>query len=175
MYRTGLGYDIHRLKKGRPLFLGGVEIPSEKGLLGHSDGDCLVHAVIDALLGAMGEKDIGQLFPDTDPQYKGIRSTKMLDEVTALVRIKRWKIVNVDTIILAEEPRLTPFIPEMKGVLCPLLGIEKEDLGIKAKTQEGTGGVGRGEAIAAWAVALLQKGSRDKRQKINEKKSGKRV
>lgn len=164
VYRVGFGYDIHRLIKGRPLFLGGVKIDSEKGLLGHSDGDCLIHAVIDALLGAMGEKDIGQLFPDTDPRYKGMRSTEMLEEVITLARIKRWTILNVDTVVLAEEPKLAPFISAMKAALSPLIGTGKETLGIKAKTHEGTGEVGRGEAIAAYAVVLLQKGEKKKRR-----------
>lgn len=164
MYRVGFGYDIHRLMKGRPLFLGGVKIPSEKGLLGHSDGDCLVHAVIDALLGAMGEKDIGHLFPDTEPRYRGMRSTKMLEEVVTLTRVKRWTILNVDTVVLVENPRLAPFISAMKETLAPLIGRGQESLGIKAKTQEGMGEVGRGEAIAAHAVVLLQKAGKSKRR-----------
>lgn len=155
--RTGLGYDIHRLAEGRKLFLGGVEIPSSKGLIGHSDGDCLIHAIIDALLGATGERDIGQLFPDRDPEYKDIRSTELLNEVVSRMRRKKIEIVNIDSIIVAEEPRLAPYIPRMKEVLCPILGVEGDDFGIKAKTNEGLGEIGRGEAIASWAQVLVKK------------------
>lgn len=156
MIKTGIGYDIHRLEKGKPLFLGGVKIPFLKGLAGHSDGDCLIHAVVDALLGAVGESDIGQHFPDTDPKYKGIRSTELLKQVMALVNAKEGQISNVDTIILAEEPIIAPFIPEMKENLCPLLQISPDRLGIKAKTNEGFGFIGSGKAIAAWAVATFE-------------------
>lgn len=155
--KVGIGYDIHQLERERTLFLGGIQIPSSKGLLGHSDGDCLVHAMIDALLGAMGEKDIGQFFPDSDPDYKDIRSTELLREVVGFIQKKRMEIVNIDSIIIAEEPRLAEQIPKMKEVLCSILEINNEYLGIKAKTHEGMGEIGRGEAIAAWAVALLQR------------------
>lgn len=157
MIRTGLGYDIHRVEEGRKLFLGGVEIPSPKGLIGHSDGDCLIHAIIDALLGAAGEKDIGQLFPDRDPEYKDIRSTELLKEVVNRLRRKKVEILNIDSIIVAEEPRLAPYISRMKEVLCPILGIGGDDFGIKAKTNEGLGEIGRGEAIASLAQALVMK------------------
>ena len=155
--KAGLGFDIHRLEKGRKLFLGGAEIPFAQGLIGHSDGDCLIHAIIDALLGAMGEEDIGQMFPDTDPKYQGIRSTKLLKEVVGTLRKKRFKILNIDSIIIAEEPRLGPYISQMKDILCPLLYVQEEDLGIKAKTHEGIGLIGRGEAIAVWAQVLVKK------------------
>jgi 2-C-methyl-D-erythritol 2,4-cyclodiphosphate synthase len=155
--KVGIGYDIHRLEKERPLFLGGIQIPFTKGLRGHSDGDCLIHAVIDALLGALGEKDIGQFFPDTDPDYKDIRSTELLKEVVGIVRKRHMEIAHIDSIIIAEEPHLAEQIPDMKEVLCSILGINNKDLGIKAKTHEGMGETGRGEAIAAWAVALLQR------------------
>lgn len=155
--RTGLGYDIHRLEEGRELFLGGVEIPSPKGLIGHSDGDCLIHAIIDALLGAIGERDIGQIFPDQDPEYKDIRSTELLKEVIGKLKKNKIEIVNIDSIIIAEKPRLASYVSQMKEVLCPILGIEKDDLGIKAKTNEGLGGVGKGEAIASWAQVLVEK------------------
>lgn len=155
--RTGIGYDIHKLEEGRRLFLGGVEIPSPKGLIGHSDGDCLIHAVIDALLGASGDKDIGQLFPDRDPEYKDVRSTELLKEVISRLKKNKITIVNIDSIIVAEEPMLAPYIPRMKEVLCSILGIEGDDFGIKAKTNEGIGEIGRGEAIASWAQVLVKK------------------
>lgn len=155
--RTGIGYDIHRLEEGKKLFLGGVEIPSPKGLIGHSDGDCLIHAVIDALLGSTGDKDIGQLFPDRDPEYKDVRSTELLKEVISRLKKNKITIVNIDSIIVAEEPMLAPYIPRMKEVLCPILWIEEDDFGIKAKTNEGIGEIGRGEAIASWAQVLVKK------------------
>lgn len=154
--KTGLGYDIHKLEERRKLFLGGIEIPYHKGLLGHSDGDCLIHAIIDALLGAMGDKDIGQIFPDTDPEYKDIRSTELLNRIVSQLDGKNAEILNIDSIILAEEPHLSSYIPRMKEILCPILQIEQEDLGIKAKTNEGLGVIGRGEAIAAWAQVLIK-------------------
>lgn len=153
--RTGIGYDIHRLDEGHRLVLGGVEISFAKGLVGHSDGDVLIHAVIDALLGAMGEKDIGQCFPDTNPAYKNIRSTELLVSVAIQLKQKDYEICNIDSIVIAEEPKLAPFIPAMKDNLCPILGLPVQDLGIKAKTQEGLGDVGEGRAIAAWAVATI--------------------
>lgn len=154
--KTGLGYDVHKLEERRKLFLGGIEIPYHKGLLGHSDGDCLIHAIIDALLGAMGDKDIGQIFPDTDPEYKDIRSTELLNRIVSQLDGKNAEILNIDSIILAEEPHLSSYIPRMKEILCPILQIEQEDLGIKAKTNEGLGVIGQGEAIAAWAQVLIK-------------------
>lgn len=154
--KTGLGYDVHKLEERRKLFLGGIEIPYHKGLLGHSDGDCLIHAIIDALLGAMGDKDIGQIFPDTDPEYKDIRSTELLNRIVSQLDGKNAEILNIDSIILAEEPHLSSYIPRMKEILCPILQIGQEDLGIKAKTNEGLGVIGRGEAIAAWAQVLIK-------------------
>jgi 2-C-methyl-D-erythritol 2,4-cyclodiphosphate synthase len=154
--KSGLGYDVHRLVEGRKLFLGGAQVPFAKGLLGHSDGDCLIHAIIDALLGALGEGDIGQLFPETDSQYKDIRSTKLLEKVVGLLGRNKVKISHIDSLIIAEEPHLARFIPEMKDVLCAILKIEPEDLGIKAKTSEGLDAIGHGDAIAAWATVLLE-------------------
>jgi 2-C-methyl-D-erythritol 2,4-cyclodiphosphate synthase len=156
--KTGIGYDIHRLEAGRPLVLGGIQIPSPKGLVGHSDGDVLIHAMIDALLGAMGEKDIGQCFPDTHPAFKNIRSTELLVSVAVRLKQHDFEILNLDTVVVAEAPRLAPHIPAMKDVLCPILGLGLRDLGIKAKTNEGVGELGRGEAIAAWASVLLFRG-----------------
>jgi len=153
--KTGIGYDIHKLQPGRKLYLGGSEIPYSKGLLGHSDGDCLIHAIIDALLGALGEKDIGQCFPDTNPAYKNIRSTEMLASIAVRLKKMDFEIANVDSIIIAEEPNLNEYIPQMKNTLCPILGLDIKDLGIKAKTNEGIGDIGQGNAIAAWATVLL--------------------
>ncbi len=154
--RVGFGYDIHSLKEGRTLYLGGVDIPYSKGLLGHSDGDCLIHAIADALLGALGEKDIGLLFPDTDPAYKDIRSTRLLEAVISRIVEKKMVICNVDTVIICQEPRLADQILQMKQVLCPILQIRPDALGIKPRTNEGLGDIGHGEAIAAMATVLIQ-------------------
>lgn len=154
--KTGLGFDIHRLEEGRKLYLGGIEIPFPKGLVGHSDGDCLIHALIDGLLGAVGERDIGQIFPDTDPKYKDIRSTELLKEVVRKLKEKRIEIINIDSIVIAEKPSLAPFIPRMKEILAPVMEIDKRDFGIKVKTQEGIGFIGQGKAIAAWVSVLVR-------------------
>lgn len=154
--KAGIGYDIHRLEKGRKLFLGGVEIDSPQGLKGHSDGDCLIHAIIDALLGASGKGDIGHLFPDTDPEYKDMRSTQLLEKVMVEMKQRGLRILNIDSVVIAEEPRLASYIPRMKEVLSSILGVKEQDLGIKAKTHEGLGEIGRKEAIAALAQALVQ-------------------
>jgi 2-C-methyl-D-erythritol 2,4-cyclodiphosphate synthase len=154
--RAGIGYDIHRLSKGRDLYLGGVKVPHPAGLLGHSDGDCLVHALVDALLGAAGEPDIGRLFPDTDPQYKGIRSTALLAEVVSRLRRSGKGVINADVVVVAEAPKLAAHVEAMKEVLCPVLGVGRDCLGIKAKTNEGLGLVGRERAIACWAVVLIE-------------------
>ena len=156
MHKIGFGYDIHRLEAGRRLVLGGVDIPFRAGLAGHSDGDALVHAVIDALLGALGEGDIGGLFPDTDPRYAGARSVGLLGDVVGLLRQRGAAIVNVDSVIVAEEPKMGPHIAAMKAVLCPVLGIPAASLGIKAKTNEGLGPVGEKRAIVCYAVALIR-------------------
>ena len=156
MHKIGFGYDIHKLEAGRRLVLGGTDIPSAAGLLGHSDGDALVHAVIDALLGALGEGDIGTHFPDTDPRFEGARSTGLLESVVSLVRSRGAAIVNVDTVIVAEEPKMGPHIPAMKAGLAPVLGIHPSAIGIKAKTNEGLGPVGEKRAIACYAVALIE-------------------
>lgn len=154
--KIGLGYDIHRLQEGRKLFLGGMEIDFPTGLSGHSDGDCLIHAIIDALLGAMGEPDIGQLFPDTDPRYRDIRSTELLKRIVKKCNSKGWQIVHIDSVVIAERPMISSYAGQMKKVLCPLLKIEEMDLGIKAKTNEGVGLIGEGKAIVAFAQALIQ-------------------
>lgn len=154
--RIGLGYDIHPLLGGRTLYLGGVDIPYSKGLVGHSDGDCLIHAIADALLGAMGEKNIGLLFPDTDTAYKDIRSTRLLEVVVGRLVEKKMVINNIDSVIICQEPRLAEQVLRMKEVLCPILQIRPESLGIKPRTNEGIGAIGRGDAIAAMATVLIQ-------------------
>ena len=157
MLKIGLGYDIHPLTPGRRLILGGLDIPHPLGLAGHSDGDALIHAIIDALLGAMGEGDIGQLFP-MDQSTAGASSLTMLRDVMNRLRAGGWSIANVDAVVVAEAPRIAPCVQGMKAALCPVLGIEETALGIKGKTNEGFGAVGEGRAIACWAVALIQKG-----------------
>jgi 2-C-methyl-D-erythritol 2,4-cyclodiphosphate synthase len=154
--KIGLGYDIHRLAKGRDLYLGGVRISHPTGLLGHSDGDCLVHALIDALLGAAGEPDIGRLFPDTDPKTKGIRSTELLARVISRLRRRGIRAVNADAVVVAQAPKLAPHIEAIKDCLCPILGVARGGLGIQAKTNEGMGLIGRKRAIACWAVVLVE-------------------
>jgi len=154
--RAGIGYDLHRLTEGRKLILGGVEIPFKKGLLGHSDGDVLLHAIIDALLGAAGLPDIGTYFPPDDPQYEGISSLKLLEQVRKLLEKEGFRICNVDATIVAEEPRISPFARQMKQRVAQTLGIPEKSVGIKAKTNEGLGLVGKGEAIACFAVVLLE-------------------
>jgi 2-C-methyl-D-erythritol 2,4-cyclodiphosphate synthase len=154
-FRTGAGYDIHRLVEGRPLILGGVEIPFEKGLLGHSDSDVLAHAVCDALLGAAALGDIGRHFPDSDPKWKGASSLDLLRRVVELIGERGFQVENVDAVIVTEKPKLAPYIDEMRNNLASVLEIEMERVSIKAKTNEGLDAVGRGEAMAAHAVALI--------------------
>lgn len=157
MYRTGFGYDLHRLERGRKLILGGVEVADQDGLAGHSDGDCLTHAVIDALLGAAGEADIGRHFPDTEPRWKGARSVELLAVVMEKLRIAGWRVENVDSVIVAQKPLLAPYIPAMKQALAPVLGVGPEAIGIKAKTNEGLGLIGKGRAVACWASVLVRR------------------
>lgn len=153
--RIGIGYDIHRLVKGRKLILGGVELESELGLLGHSDGDVLTHAVCDALLGAAGLGDIGRHFPDTDERYRGISSLKLLAEVAARLRERGCRVGNIDVIVVLERPKLAPRAEEMEVNLARELGIEPGRVNVKAATNEGLDAAGRGEAVAAWAAAVL--------------------
>lgn len=155
--RIGIGYDVHRLVEGRPLILGGVTIPHEKGLLGHSDADVLTHTIMDALLGAAALGDIGTHFPDTDPRYKGADSLALLGAVMALLDARSFRIVNIDAVIVAETPKMAPHIPAMRKNLADILGIALEDINIKATTEEGLGISGSREGMAAHAVALLQK------------------
>lgn len=151
--RIGHGYDVHRLVPGRRLILGGVDIPWEMGLLGHSDADVLVHAVMDAILGAAGEGDIGRLFPDSDPAYAGADSLKLLEQVVARVREKGWQVENVDATMIAQRPKLMPHIPQMIKNLEKILGEGR--VNVKATTEEGLGFSGSGEGMAAHAVCLL--------------------
>ncbi len=159
MLRVGIGYDVHRFAQGRKLILGGVEIPYEKGLLGHSDADVLLHAICDALLGAAGLKDIGHHFPDYDEQWKDVSSSFLLEKTLQLLRKHHWKIVNIDATIIAEQPRLAPFIPTMIEHLSTWAAIAPQQINIKATTNEQMGFIGRGEGIAAIAIALIQKQS----------------
>lgn len=155
MMRVGHGYDVHRLVEGRKLILGGVEIPWEKGLLGHSDADVLVHAVMDALLGAAGLWDIGHAFPDNDPAYAGIDSMLLLAQVRDMLTEKGYTVGNVDATILAQRPKLAGHIPQMRRNIAQVLGMEEDCINVKATTEEGLGFTGSGEGMAAHAVALL--------------------
>jgi 2-C-methyl-D-erythritol 2,4-cyclodiphosphate synthase len=160
--RVGVGYDVHPLVSGRRLVLGGVEIPFEKGLDGHSDADVLVHAIIDALLGATGLGDIGVHFPSSDPRYKDVSSVALLRQVVSLLRAQGWLVCNVDASIVAERPRLTPFISEMRGIISEAVGIDVGQVGVKSTTSKGLGFLGRGEGIAVHAVAMAEKAGEDR-------------
>lgn len=153
--RVGFGYDLHRLVEGRPLILGGVRIPHDRGLLGHSDADAVCHALTDALLGAAAAGDIGQHFPDTDPRWQGAASLVLLTAVVDLVRARGFDVVNVDVVIVAERPKIAPFVGRMREVLASAVGVDAAQISIKGKTNEGVDATGRGEAIAAHAVATL--------------------
>jgi 2-C-methyl-D-erythritol 2,4-cyclodiphosphate synthase len=155
--RVGLGYDAHRLVAGRPLILGGVEIPYHLGLAGHSDADVLTHALGDALLGAVGAGDLGRHFPDSDPAYKDISSLILLAKIMEVVQARGFRPVNVDAVIVAEAPRLVPHFPGMTANLAPILGLTPEDVNLKATTTEKMGFAGKGEGIAAYAVVLVEK------------------
>lgn len=154
--RIGHGYDVHRLVAGRPLILGGVEIPWEKGLLGHSDADVLTHAVMDALLGAAALGDIGALFPDSDPAYRGADSLKLLERVAALIRERGYVVGNIDATVLAQAPKLRPYIDAMRDRLAAACDVDAGRIGVKATTEEGLGFTGSGEGMAAHAVCLLE-------------------
>jgi len=154
--RTGIGFDTHRLVEGRKLVLGGVEIAHALGLLGHSDADVLAHAIMDALLGAIADGDIGQHFPDTDAKWKNADSLKLLEAVVARVRAQGWEVVNVDATVLAERPKLMPHIPAMRERLAQAMGVEVGAVSVKATTVEGLGAIGRQEGISAMAVATVR-------------------
>lgn len=153
--RIGHGYDAHRLAEGRPLVLGGVRVPYERGLLGHSDADAPLHAVCDALLGAAALGDIGDHFPDSDPRYSGADSRELLRETARLVRGAGYTLVNIDVTIIAEAPKLAPYIPAMRREIARAAGVEESAVSVKATTEEGMGFSGRGEGIATHAVALI--------------------
>lgn len=157
MYRIGTGYDIHKLTEGRDLIIGGIKITHEKGLLGHSDADVLIHAIIDALLGALALADIGTLFPDTDPKYKDADSTVLLKNVYELIKNRNYVIGNLDTNIIAQRPKMMPYIPKMKEILCEVLNLDEDRISIKAKTNEKMDAVGQELAIEANAAVLLKR------------------
>ena len=155
-YRSGIGYDLHRLAEGRKLMIGGINVPFEKGSVGHSDGDVLAHALCDALLGAAGLGDIGTHFPDTDAKWKGAASLLFLEHTRELLDERRLRIVHLDAVVICERPKLGPHFPAMRAALAKSLGIAPEQINLKAKTNEGTGDIGRGEAIAAHTIATLE-------------------
>ncbi len=155
-YRVGIGYDIHLLVEGRKLFIGGVEIPYSKGLLGHSDGDALMHAICDALLGAIAAGDIGEHFPDTDPKYHNISSAELVKTVMDLVKNKGFVVNNLDAIVIAQEPVLSPFKKQIQEKIAQIMQVNSDAVNIKAKTNEGLGEIGRKEAIACYAVVIVQ-------------------
>ena len=157
MQRTGIGYDVHRLAEGRALVLGGIRIPHALGLLGHSDADVLTHAVMDALLGAVADGDIGKHFPDTDARWKDADSLDLLRQVIARLAARGWRVGNVDATVMAEAPRLAPHIADMRARLAEALGVTPEAVSVKATTVEGLGAIGRGEGIAAMAVATVNR------------------
>ncbi len=156
-YRSGFGYDVHRLVPGRPLVLGGVEVPFERGLEGHSDADVLLHALVDAILGAAGEGDIGSHYPSSDPALRGISSATMLAETMLLVAGKGWRVENVDGTVVAQRPRLSPHTPVMKARIAEILEIEPERVNIKSKTTDGLGFTGTGDGMAAYCTVMLSR------------------
>ncbi len=155
--RVGHGYDVHRLTSGRRLILGGVDVPYERGLLGHSDADVLTHAVMDALLGAAALGDIGKLFPDSDPRFEGADSIELLRRVTTLLHEREWETVNVDATVIAQAPKLAPYIDEMRAKLAAAMALDAACVSVKATTEERLGFTGSGEGIAAHAVVLVEK------------------
>lgn len=155
--RIGIGYDVHKLVVDRPLILGGVNIPFERGLLGHSDADVLIHAIMDSMLGALALGDIGKHFPDTSDEFKGISSLKLLEHVYSLIKSKGFEIENIDSIIVAQRPKMAPHIPEMKKNICSILNVNEDQLNIKATTEEGLGFTGSGDGISSQSVCLLNK------------------
>ena len=159
MFRIGQGFDVHQLVEGRPFIIGGIEIPYEKGLLGHSDADVLLHTIADACLGAIGEGDIGKHFPDTDEAFKDADSAKLLQHVWDLVKEKEYELVNADCTIIAQQPKMAPHIQAMQSRIAELLETERDNINVKATTTEKLGFTGRGEGIASLAVVLLQKRS----------------
>jgi 2-C-methyl-D-erythritol 2,4-cyclodiphosphate synthase len=157
MFRIGQGFDVHQLTENRPLIIGGITIPYELGLLGHSDADVLLHTVADACLGAIGEGDIGRHFPDTDPAFKDADSAKLMEHVWNLVKEKGYQLVNIDCTIIAQKPKMAPYIPQMRERIADLLESSVDQVNVKATTTEKLGFTGRGEGIAAQVAVLLQK------------------
>jgi 2-C-methyl-D-erythritol 2,4-cyclodiphosphate synthase len=155
--RVGTGFDAHRLVAGRPLMLGGVAIPHDRGLEGHSDGDCVIHAVCDALLGAAAAGDMGRHFPSSDPRWKGVASRELLREVARLLRARQYRVANVDVTVIAQSPVLSPYLEDMRARLAESLELEPEAVSVKAKSTDHLGAIGRGEGIAAQATALLRR------------------
>ncbi len=155
--RIGIGYDVHRLVPGRPLKLGGVTIPCERGLLGHSDADAVLHALCDALLGAVGQPDIGELFPDNDPRWKDADSRRFVEAALQRVSDAGYRVANVDLVIHAQQPRLGPHKEQIRAAVARLVGVPLDAVGVKATTNEGLDAIGRGEAIACWAAVLVQR------------------
>lgn len=156
--RIGQGYDVHRLASGRKMVIGGVEIPSDMGIVGHSDADVLLHAICDAMLGALALGDIGKHFPDTDPSYKGISSLRLLAHVHELIRSKNYEVINIDSTVILEKPKIGPHVQKMRQAISEMLGLDINSISIKATTSEGMGFVGHEEGIAAQAVVLLREG-----------------
>jgi 2-C-methyl-D-erythritol 2,4-cyclodiphosphate synthase len=157
MFRIGQGFDVHQLTENRPLIIGGITIPYELGLLGHSDADVLLHTVADACLGAIGEGDIGRHFPDTDPEFKDADSAKLMEQVWKIVKEKGYRLVNIDCTIIAEKPKMAPYIPQMRERIADLLEATVDQVNVKATTTEKLGFTGRGEGIASQVAVLLQK------------------
>ncbi len=155
--KVGFGFDVHKLQEGEPLWIGGVNIPSEKGAIGHSDADVLIHAICDAILGALNLRDIGFHFPNTDPKFKGIESMKLLEKVCDMVREHKYTVNNIDSTLCLEKPKISKYIPEMKKTLASVSCLNEEDISIKATTTEKLGFTGREEGVAAYAVVLIKK------------------
>ena len=154
--RSGIGYDIHRIEAGSGLCLGGIKVSNSLRFVSHSDGDLLIHALIDSLLGAVGEKDIGEHFPNTEDRYKNIKSTLLLEKTAALLKEKNVEIMNIDSVIIAETPKISPFKDKIRDNIASILGIPREDVNVKAKTKEKTGEVGRGEAMECYCVVMVR-------------------
>ncbi|MCP4156567.1 MAG: 2-C-methyl-D-erythritol 2,4-cyclodiphosphate synthase [bacterium] len=154
--RSGIGYDLHRMEKGKGLILGGIKISDTLKFVAHSDGDLLIHALIDSLLGAIGAKDIGEYFPDTDARYKDIKSTVLLEKTLDIVKEKNYEIMNIDSVVIAETPKISPFKEQIRDNIASILEIPREDFNIKAKTKEKVDAVGRGEAMECYCISMVR-------------------
>ncbi len=155
--RSGIGYDIHRIEPGNGLYIGGIKIADHLRFVAHSDGDLLIHALIDSLLGAIGEKDIGEYFPDTDPRYKNIKSTLLLEKAVAILKENHYQIMNIDSVLVAEQPKISPFKDNIRDNIAGILGVPREDFNLKAKTKEKVGEVGKGEAMECYCISMVRK------------------